>query len=179
MACSLCRGEIYGPCPGCSAGRRSPLSDADFQAKLARIREAGAERLQAAALRDEASVWLGPETEAEENATSITADTGAAGLSRLAEKLGAYGDGRMPIRGDHTGRPLAAARRVGGERQAEARGYRRALDASLQAAHQSLKEIGEQSGLTVADVLRLAHEALAENRDRLGVEAGVVTRKDG
>lgn len=74
------------------------------------------------------------------------------------------------------GAPVAV---VGTEREAEARGYQRALDASLQAGHQSLKEIGEQSGLTVADVLRLAREALAENRDRLGVEASVAVGRNG
>lgn len=69
------------------------------------------------------------------------------------------------------GAPVAV---VGTEREAEARGYQRALDASLQAAHQSLEDICEQSGLTVADVLRLAREALAENRDRLWRDAARV-----
>ena len=73
---------------------------------------------------------------------------------------------------------LAPVRDVGGEREA-LRSYVAALDASLQAGHQSLQEIGQQSGLTVADVLRLAHEALAENRGRLRVEAGVVSNGNG
>jgi len=149
MACSLCRGEIYGPCPGCSAGRRSPLSDAAFQAKLARIREAGAERLQAAALRDEADIWLGPEAQPKPRADALAADVRPA-----------------------VGLALAPVRDLGGEREAEPQaaltGYNRALSDSLKAAKKLLDQLSQEHGPSVFAVLAAVEEGLAENAELLG-----------
>lgn len=111
------------------------------------------------------------ETQHEPRPAAPPADTGADGLRRLAEHLSKNG-GRMPIRG---GAPAAV---VGAEREA-LRGYNLALAHSLEAAHRTLQEVAKKRDLSVADVLRLAHEALAENRERLRVEAGVRVRSNG
>lgn len=77
------------------------------------------------------------------------------------------------------GPAVAAVRDVGAERQAELRGYDLALAHSLQAADHLLQEVAKQRDISVADVFALIGEGLAENRKRLGIQAGVVSDWNG